>query len=200
MSDETLFPDLEQTRWQETLAAIESVAQGRVVPGDAVHAWLASLGSPDELLHRHADHRASLPARRLPPPLRRHGRRGRRLRRHPRPHRLLPPRRRPARRHRRAARRRTAASGASRTRARARAVASCTCSRRAPRRAARPRPRRHDGRGRARLGSPPRPHAHAHLPAPRGLGAALRRHGRADRAPTRAGSTSTRRTRSTRTP
>lgn len=40
---------LEQTRWQETLQAIESVAQGKVVSGDAVHTWLQSWGSPDEI-------------------------------------------------------------------------------------------------------------------------------------------------------
>lgn len=40
---------LEQTRWQETLEAMDSVAQGKVVSGDAVHAWLRSWGSTDEL-------------------------------------------------------------------------------------------------------------------------------------------------------
>jgi len=40
---------LEQTRWQETLEAMDSVAQGKVVSGDAVHAWLRSWGSADEL-------------------------------------------------------------------------------------------------------------------------------------------------------
>jgi predicted transcriptional regulator len=39
----------EQTRWQETLKAMESVAQGRVVSGEAVHAWLHSWGADDEL-------------------------------------------------------------------------------------------------------------------------------------------------------
>ena len=42
--------DLEQKRWNETLEAMESVAQGRVVSGESVHAWLASWGDPDELL------------------------------------------------------------------------------------------------------------------------------------------------------
>ena len=42
--------DLEQQRWNETLEAMESVAQGRVVSGESVHAWLASWGDPDELL------------------------------------------------------------------------------------------------------------------------------------------------------
>lgn len=41
---------LEQNRWQETLQAMESVAQGRVVSGDAVNAWLQSWGSSNELL------------------------------------------------------------------------------------------------------------------------------------------------------
>lgn len=39
----------EQLRWQETLQAMESVAQGKVVSGEAVHAWLRSWGGPDEL-------------------------------------------------------------------------------------------------------------------------------------------------------
>jgi len=41
--------ELEQRRWQETLDAMESVAQGKVVSGDAVHAWLKSWGHADEL-------------------------------------------------------------------------------------------------------------------------------------------------------
>lgn len=41
--------ELEQSRWNETLAAMESVAQGKVVAGQAVHSWLASWGSVDEL-------------------------------------------------------------------------------------------------------------------------------------------------------
>jgi predicted transcriptional regulator len=49
MSEESSDLDLDRIRWQETLEAIESVAQGRVVPGEAVHAWLSSWGSPDEL-------------------------------------------------------------------------------------------------------------------------------------------------------
>ena len=40
---------LEQSRWQETLKAMESVAQGKVVSGEAVHTWLQSWGSPNEL-------------------------------------------------------------------------------------------------------------------------------------------------------
>ena len=39
----------EQTRWQETLKAMESVAQGRVVSGEAVHTWLRSWGTDNEL-------------------------------------------------------------------------------------------------------------------------------------------------------
>lgn len=39
----------EQQRWQETLDAMESVAQGRVVSSDKVHQWLRSWGSEDEL-------------------------------------------------------------------------------------------------------------------------------------------------------
>ena len=39
----------EQARWRETLEAMESVAQGNVVSGEAVHAWLRSRGSTDEL-------------------------------------------------------------------------------------------------------------------------------------------------------
>ena len=41
--------ELEQTRWKETLQAMESVAQGKVVSGEAVHTWLQSWGGPDEL-------------------------------------------------------------------------------------------------------------------------------------------------------
>jgi len=40
---------LEHSRWQETLQAMESVAQGRVVSGEAVSAWLQSWGTPNEL-------------------------------------------------------------------------------------------------------------------------------------------------------
>lgn len=41
--------ELEQERWQQTLEAMESVAKGRVVSGEAVHAWLNSWGSSKEL-------------------------------------------------------------------------------------------------------------------------------------------------------
>ena len=39
----------EQSRWSETLAAMGSVAQGKVVSGQAVHAWMESWGSSNEL-------------------------------------------------------------------------------------------------------------------------------------------------------
>ena len=39
----------EQVRWQETLKAVESAAQGRVVSGEAVHTWLRSWGGANEL-------------------------------------------------------------------------------------------------------------------------------------------------------
>jgi predicted transcriptional regulator len=39
----------EQVRWQETLQAMESVAQGKVISGEAVHTWLRSWGDPNEL-------------------------------------------------------------------------------------------------------------------------------------------------------
>lgn len=38
-----------QVRWNGTLESMVSVADGRVVPADSVHAWLASWGSEDEL-------------------------------------------------------------------------------------------------------------------------------------------------------
>jgi len=40
---------LEVTRWQETLAALEMIEQGNVVSGDAVHEWMRSWGSENEL-------------------------------------------------------------------------------------------------------------------------------------------------------
>ncbi len=39
----------EQERWQETLQAMDSVAHGNVTSGDAVHEWLRSWGSDNEL-------------------------------------------------------------------------------------------------------------------------------------------------------
>ena len=41
--------ELEQARWQETLTAMESVAQGHVADAEEVHTWLRSWGSADEL-------------------------------------------------------------------------------------------------------------------------------------------------------
>lgn len=41
--------ELEQSRWAETLSAMESATQGKVMPAQAVHAWLASWGSAHEL-------------------------------------------------------------------------------------------------------------------------------------------------------
>ncbi len=39
---------LEQARWQQTLEAMESAAQGKVVDSEEVHGWLASWGSDAE--------------------------------------------------------------------------------------------------------------------------------------------------------
>ena len=39
----------EQSRWSDTIVAMEAVARGEVVSGEAVHAWLASWGQVDEL-------------------------------------------------------------------------------------------------------------------------------------------------------
>lgn len=41
--------ELEQSRWKETLTAMESVANGKVVSGQAVHSWLESWGTSNEL-------------------------------------------------------------------------------------------------------------------------------------------------------
>lgn len=41
--------EFEQSRWKETLTAMESVAQGKVISGQAVHSWLESWGSSEEL-------------------------------------------------------------------------------------------------------------------------------------------------------
>lgn len=38
----------DQARWEATLAAMQDVAEGNVVSGKSVHAWLASWGTPDE--------------------------------------------------------------------------------------------------------------------------------------------------------
>lgn len=47
--------ELELSRWKETLTAVESVARGKVVSGEAVHDWLASWGLPNELSPPQAD-------------------------------------------------------------------------------------------------------------------------------------------------
>lgn len=39
---------LEQQRWRQTLEAMESVAQGKVVDASEVHAWLNSWGTENE--------------------------------------------------------------------------------------------------------------------------------------------------------
>ena len=41
--------ELEQSRWKETLTAMESVAHGKIVSGHAVHSWLESWGTSNEL-------------------------------------------------------------------------------------------------------------------------------------------------------
>ncbi len=41
--------EMEHSRWKETLTAMESVAHGKVVSGQAVHSWLESWGTPSEL-------------------------------------------------------------------------------------------------------------------------------------------------------
>ncbi len=40
---------LDDARWADTMAAIEDVAAGRVVDGEAVHRWMRSWGTADEL-------------------------------------------------------------------------------------------------------------------------------------------------------
>ncbi len=39
-----------QSRWDDTTEAMESVAAGRIISGDAMHQWLQSWGSSDELM------------------------------------------------------------------------------------------------------------------------------------------------------
>jgi len=39
----------EDEHWVQTVAAMESVAQGRVVSGDSVHKWLRSWGTEKEI-------------------------------------------------------------------------------------------------------------------------------------------------------
>lgn len=38
----------EEERWQQTLDALDDVAEGRVLPAKTVHAWLRTWGSADE--------------------------------------------------------------------------------------------------------------------------------------------------------
>ena len=40
---------LEKQRWQDPLQALESARQGKVIDEDAVHAWLESWGTDDEI-------------------------------------------------------------------------------------------------------------------------------------------------------
>ena len=40
----------DEEHWDDTLKAMESAAQGKVVAGEAVHAWLRSWGKKNELL------------------------------------------------------------------------------------------------------------------------------------------------------
>ena len=47
--------EVEQARWQETLQAMESVARGKVLSEESVHAWLGSWGSSEELPPPKAD-------------------------------------------------------------------------------------------------------------------------------------------------
>lgn len=47
---------LQRARWQETLQALDSVSQGKVVSGEAVHAWLQSWGTDDEQSPPSIDH------------------------------------------------------------------------------------------------------------------------------------------------
>ena len=41
--------EMEEARWQETLDALASVREGRLVSADATHAWLESWGTESEL-------------------------------------------------------------------------------------------------------------------------------------------------------
>ena len=41
---------LQQSRWDDTAEAIDSIVAGRMISGDAVHQWLQSWGSTDELM------------------------------------------------------------------------------------------------------------------------------------------------------
>ena len=43
-----LQAEVEQERWQQTLEAMESAAQGKVVDASEVHGWLKSWGAENE--------------------------------------------------------------------------------------------------------------------------------------------------------
>lgn len=43
-----LKPEIEQAHWQQTLEALESASQGRVVDASKVHSWLSSWGTENE--------------------------------------------------------------------------------------------------------------------------------------------------------
>jgi hypothetical protein len=49
LTKELELPSDEETRRQETLQSLESVRQGKVVDGDAVHQWMRSWGTEKEL-------------------------------------------------------------------------------------------------------------------------------------------------------
>jgi predicted transcriptional regulator len=47
---EVLSNKLDEKHWQETLPALESIKEGRVVSADKVLEWMRSWGSDNELL------------------------------------------------------------------------------------------------------------------------------------------------------
>ena len=48
LTDYVAKQKLEQTRWNQTLEAMESAAQGKVIEADEVHTWLESWGTNHE--------------------------------------------------------------------------------------------------------------------------------------------------------
>ena len=48
LTDYVAKQKLEQTRWNQTLEAMESAAQGKVMEADEVHSWLESWGTNHE--------------------------------------------------------------------------------------------------------------------------------------------------------
>ena len=48
LTDYVAKQKLEQTRWNQTLEAMESAAQGKVKEADEVHTWLESWGTDHE--------------------------------------------------------------------------------------------------------------------------------------------------------